>query len=164
MNASISNTLLQFRAWDQENEMEYYLSCRREGWISSHGTIDGFDAEAFRAAVSSHSNYAPDAVLVVMDEEQRAGFLELDFQKGEDESVGAIPFVYLDPSHRRNGCGLQLLAQAERIYRSMGRTKLRLRCAPENEIAYRFYTRHGFKQIGMAEDSVVPLYLMERQI
>lgn len=164
MNSPISNDLLQFRTWDRETEMEYYLSCRREGWISSHGSITGFNADAFRAAVTSHSMFSPDSVMVVMAEQEPVGFLELDLKKGGDESVGAIPFVYLDPAHRRNGRGVQLLDQAMQVFRAMGRTKLRLRCAPENESAYRFYTRHGFQQIGMAEDSVVPLYLMERQI
>lgn len=164
MNSPTTNDLLQFRIWDMETQMPYYLSCRREGWISSHGSINGFKADSFRDAVMLHSAYAPDSVMVVLADGKPAGFLELDFKKGADESVGAIPFVYLDRAHRRNGLGVQLLEQAERIFRAMGRTKLRLRCAPENESAYRFYTRHGFQQVGMAEDSVVPLYLMERQI
>ena len=78
--------------------------------------------------------------------------------------MGAIAFYYVDEAHRKCGLGVQLLGQAVSVYRAMGRTKLRLRCAPENETAYRFYCRQDFKKVGMAEDSVVPLYLMDRPI
>ena len=88
----------------------------------------------------------------------------MDYAKGADESVGPIAFYYVDEARRKHGLGVQLLGQAVSTYRAMGRAKIRLRCAPENETAYRFYCRQGFQKIGMAEDSVVPLYLMERPI
>lgn len=153
---------MYFRPWEAATELDYYLACRREGWLSSHGTMDGFNADAFRIAVLAHANVCSDAVWVVMDDSVRAGILELDVARGRTEGVGAIPFVYLDPAHRRHGWGSRLLKQAEEYYRRMGRTRLRLRCAPENETAFRFYQRNGFVKIGMAEDSPVPLYLMER--
>ena len=156
--------MLWFRRWDPERERELYLTYRREGWLSSHGTMERFDGEAFLCAALAHSRFDPKAVLVVMQDEEPAGFLELDFEKGREERVGAIPFYYLDPAHRCRGGGIQLLGQAVSVYRAMGRNRLRLRCAPENERAYRFYCRNGFVKIGMAEDSVVPLYLMERPI
>ena len=46
----------------------------------------------------------------------------------------------------------------------MGRTKLRLRCSPDNALAKRFYLRNGFTDIGPATDSAVPLRLMEKEI
>ena len=155
---------MRFRLWDRERELDYYLACREEGWLSSHGTMAGFDARAFEASVLSHYRACSTAVFVVMDGEDRAGILELDVETGKADGVGAVPFVYLDADHRRHGRGIQLLQYAEGFYRALGRSKLRLRCAPENETAFRFYQRNGFYKIGMAEDSVVPLYLLERPI
>ncbi len=156
--------LLWFRPWDAQTERQRYLDYRREGWLSSHGTMAHFDGDAFLRAALTHSAYDPTAVQVVMSGREPAGILELDYEKGRDEGVGAIPFYYLDELRRKHGLGVQLLGQAVSVYRAMGRTCLRLRCAPENETAYRFYIRQGFRKIGMADDSVVPLYLMERPL
>ena len=49
-------------------------------------------------------------------------------------------------------------------YRPLGRDRLRLRCAPDNHIAQRFYKRYGFHKIGEAEGTRVPLDLMEKYI
>jgi len=161
---NVPKELLWFRPWNCDTERAYYLSCREEGWQSSHGTMAGFDGPAFLAAALAHSSFDSAAVQVVMSGETPAGILELDYEKGKDEGVGAIAFYYVDPLHRRHGMGVQLLGQAVSVYRAMGRTCLRLRCAPENETAQRFYQRQGFRSIGMAEDSAVPLHLMERSL
>ena len=156
--------LFWFRPWDPDTERQRYLDYRREGWLSSHGTMEHFDGPAFLDAALKHSRFDPAAVLIVMSDTEPAGILEMDFERGADQGVGAIPFYYVDPQHRKRGDGVQLLGQAVSSFRAMGRSAIRLRCAPENGTAYRFYIRNGFQKIGMASDSVVPLYLMERPI
>lgn len=156
--------LFWFRPWDPDTEQQRYLDYRREGWLSSHGTMEHFDGPAFLKAALEHSRFDPKAVLIVMSDTEPAGILEMDFERGADEGVGAIPFYYVDPQHRKQGDGVQLLGQAVSTYRAKGRKSIRLRCAPENGTALRFYQRQGFQKIGMASDSVVPLYLMERPI
>lgn len=156
--------LLWFRPWAREGEQDYYLSCRQEGWMSSHGTMEGYDGAAFLDAAVAHSARCPEAVLVVMADETPVGMLELDVVKGAEEGIGAICFYYLSKEARCHGLGVQLLGQAVSVYTKLGRTRLRLRCAPENTSARRFYERNGFQKIGMAEDSAVPLYVMERMI
>lgn len=156
--------LFWFRPWDRATEQDRYLEYRREGWLSSHGTMEHFDGPAFLKAALEHSSFDPQAVLIVMAASEPAGILEMDFERGADEGVGAIPFYYVDPLHRKQGNGVQLLGQAVSAFRAMGRSAIRLRCAPENGTAYRFYVRNGFQKIGMASDSLVPLYLMERPI
>lgn len=157
-------SLFWFRPWDPETEQDRYLDYRREGWLSSHGTMEHFDGPAFLAAALKHSGFDRTAVQIVMAGEEPAGILELDYERGADEGVGAIPFYYVDPQHRKQGNGVQLLGQAVSVYRALGRKTIRLRCAPENGTAFRFYQRQGFQKIGMASDSPVPLYLMQRPI
>lgn len=156
--------LLWFRPWDPETEQAYYLACREEGWLSSHGTMSGYDGAAFLRGALAHSAHCPGSVTVVMSGETPAGMLELDFVKDAEKGIGAICFYYLSREARRRGLGVQLLGQAVSSYSKLGRTRLRLRCAPENTAARRFYEGNGFRQIGMAEDSAVPLYVMERMI
>ena len=88
----------------------------------------------------------------------------MDFQRDAEKGVGGIPFCYMKPEHRRKGLGVQLLGQAVSTYRPMGRTYLRLRCAPDNEVAQRFYQRHGFRKVAEEQGSRVPLDIMEKYI
>ena len=50
------------------------------------------------------------------------------------------------------------------VYRPMGRDKLRLRCAPYNNRAQRFYQKYGFFKIGDETGSRVPLEILEKYI
>ena len=88
----------------------------------------------------------------------------MDLGRDADQGVGYIPFVYMLPSFRQHGMGVQLIGQAVATYRPLGRDRLRLRCAPDNHIAQRFYKRYGFHKIGEAEGTRVPLDLMEKYI
>ena len=72
----------------------------------------------------------------------------MDWQQDADQSAGRVPFFYMAPEFRSKGLGVQLLGQAVCTYRAMGRQVLRLRCAPENERAKKFYISHGFYKIG----------------
>lgn len=156
--------LLWFRPWNPKSEEQLYLTWRAEAWMSSHGTMAHYHGDSFLEAVRNHSAYDASAVQIVLSNGNPIGLIEMDFEAYKKDMVGFIPFYYVDSTHRKQGLGIQLLGQAISAFRKLGRTKLRLRCAPENETAYRFYCRHGFKKIGMAQDSEVPLYLMEREI
>ena len=59
---------------------------------------------------------------------------------------------------------MQLIGQAVSLYRPMGRDKLRLRCAPYNDRAQRFYQKYGFAKVGEEENSRVPLDILEKYI
>ena len=63
-----------------------------------------------------------------------------------------------------DGLGVQLIGQAVSFYRPMGRTRLRLRCAPDNGVAQRFYQKYGFYKVGEAQGARVPLDILEKRI
>lgn len=160
----VPTELLWFRPWDSNSEEQLYLTWRSEAWMSSHGTMLHYHGDSFLEAVHRHSAYDSSAVQIVLSNRIPIGLIEMDFEAYAKEQIGFIPFYYVDSTHRKHGLGIQLLGQAISTFRKMGRTRLRLRCAPENETAYRFYCRHGFRKIGMAQNTEVPLYLMEREI
>ena len=58
----------------------------------------------------------------------------------------------------------QLLGQAVSLYRSMGREKLRLLCAPGNGPAQTFYAGCGFVRVGSRPGSHGQLDLLEKDI
>jgi probable phosphoglycerate mutase len=155
---------LWFRPLDFETESDFYAEARREAWETIHGTMEGFDGAAFLADAKAQGDYDAKSVMVAMREQDRVGILQLDLCRDADQKVGGIPFFYLTPETRTHGLGVQLLGQAVSTYRPLGREFLRLRCAPENGRARRFYERYGFQKIGQEPGGLGQLDVLEKFI
>lgn len=155
---------LWFRPLDFKTESDFYYESRREAWENIHGTMSGFDGDGFLADARAHSTYDLRSVVVAMQEDRRVGILQMDLLRDADSGVGGIPFFYLIPELRCQGFGIQLIGQAVGTYRPLGRQYLRLRCAPENGRAHRFYERYGFHKIGEEPGGLGSLDVMEKYI
>lgn len=155
---------LWFRPLDFASESGFYYDCRKEAWETIHGTMRGFDGEGFLADAAAQSDYDRKSVMVAMQGGRRAGILQMDLRRDADKGVGGIPFFYMTPETRTKGLGVQLLGQAVSTYRPLGREFLRLRCAPENERARRFYERYGFRKVAQEPGGVGSLDVLEKFI
>ena len=155
---------LWFRPLDMEQNSQFYYDAREEAWLSIHGSMLHFDGDGFLRDAIAHSRYDVRSVMQVMQKNQPVGLLQLDMLRGAEKGVGSIPFFYVLPEYRKKGLGVQMLGQAVSTYRPLGRKYLRLRCAPDNHVAQRFYKRYGFKKIGEDPGSRVPLDIMEKYI
>ena len=100
----------------------------------------------------------------VLRGDELAGVLQLDLERHAQEGVGYIPFVYMMPQCRKQGLGVQLIGQAVSVYRPLGRDRLRLRCAPDNRVAQRFYQKYGFVKAGEDQGARVKLDILEKSI
>ena len=132
--------------------------------MTSHGTMDCFDGQGFLDVVRRNSEYAPESVLVAMLDQEPVGILQMDWQQQAEEGVGRIPFFCVLPPYRSRGFGVQMLGQAVSTYRKLGRKRLLLRCAPENQRAKAFYHRHEFHKIGEELGGTGVLDTMEKYI
>ena len=155
---------LRFRPLSFPQDEQYYLDCRADGWMASHGTMDCFDGPGFLDVARQNSAYAPESVLVALQGDRPVGIIQMDWQQQADQKAGRIPFFYMAPEFRSQGLGVQLLGQAVSAYRKLGRTRLLLRCAPENERAHKFYLRHGFYKIGEEPGGTCYLNTMAKDI
>lgn len=157
---------LWFRPLDMETEegRALFYQAREEAWLTIHGSMLHFNGEGFLADAIEQARYDKRSVIQVMHGDRHAGILHLNLQRDAEKSVGNIPFFYMNPEYRRRGLGVQLLGQATSVYRPLGRKYLRLRCAPDNHAAQRFYKRYGFKKIGEDPGSRVPLDILEKYI
>ena len=153
-----------YRAWDPVGERALYYRCRQEAWLSVHGPDIPFPGEQFYEAARTASERNAASVMVAMVGDEVAGLLQMDLERYQEEQAGYIPFYYMNPGFRKRGLGIQLIGQAVSTFRPLGRDKLRLRCSPDNGVAQRFYARNGFRSIGPATDSAVPLELLEKYI
>lgn len=155
---------LWYRPIQWQTERELYLKARHEAWVSTHGADVPFDGESFLAAAEQHLERTPWGVTLAMADEDVVGVLELDVERYAPDNAGYIAFCYMDPSRREQNLGVQLIGQAVAFYRPMGRDKLRLRCAPYNDRAQRFYQKYGFAKIGDEVGGRVPLEILEKYI
>lgn len=153
-----------FQSLDMERDSSVYTEARKDAWINIHGSLLNFDGPGFLSEAREQSLWDRRAVQRVMLEGETVGVLQLATLRGAQEGIGYVPFVYLRSPCRCRGIGVQLIGQAVCTYRAMGRKRLRLRCAPDNAVAQRFYQRCGFVKIGQAPGTRVPLDLLEREI
>jgi probable phosphoglycerate mutase len=161
---ALADANLWFRPLDMERESDLYRQCRGEAWLNIHGSWDYYDGDAFARDALFQWRDDPRAVSCVMLGDEVAGLVQMDIRRDADKGVGYIPFVYMMPAYRKQGLGVQLIGEAVSVYRPLGRKYLRLRCAPDNLVAQRFYRRYGFRKVAEAAGTRVPLDIMEKYI
>lgn len=155
---------LRFEPIDLTKNKELYLACRKDAWLSSHGTMEHFDEALFlRQAMENYAS-CNGAVIAAYDGDTFAGMLELNVECEKELGVGRIPFIYLSAEYRHRGIGVQIIGEAVSRYREMNRTILRLRCGESNTSAHIFYTRYGFYKVGREENSGVKVDVLEKNI
>ena len=162
--AGMERNALRFEPLPLPRERESYLAARRDGWMASHGTMDGFDGESFLRVAEQNSAHAPESVVVALLGDTPVGILQMDWVQEAELRVGRVPFFYMKPEFRSKGLGVQLLGHAVCTYRAKGRQFLRLRCAPENDRARKFYHSHGFYKVGEESGGIGHLDTMEKYI
>lgn len=155
---------LWYRPLDFSTEGKLYYQARKEAWVTIHGSLDRFDGDGFLADAKRHSRYDPASVVCAVQGGQIAGILQMDLARDADQGIGRICFYYMTPETRSHGLGVQLLGQAASTFRPLGRDRLRLRCAPENEVGQRFYRRHGFYKVDEEPGGLGTLDVLEKYI
>lgn len=163
-NGAVKDPSLRFRPLDMEGEAQIYHDARREAWLNIHGTLEHFDGGAFVRDALDQWRHDRRAVTAAFLGDELAGLIQLDLGRDAEKGVGYIPFFYMLPERRKQGLGVQLLGEAVSVYRPLGRERLRLRCAPDNYVAQRFYRRYGFRKVAEAQGTRVPLDIMEKYI
>ena len=154
---------LWYRPWEPVGEGDLYLRFRQDAWHLVHPN-DPFDGEGFYRQALAASVNDPWSVVCAMQGDRIAGMLQMDKERYAGEGAGFIYFYYVAPEVRRQRLGIQLLGQAVSTFRPLGRKTVRLRCSPDNQVGLHFYEKYGFYAIGNAEDSTVPLILLEKNI
>lgn len=162
--AGMERNALRFQPLLLPQERARYLAARQDGWLASHGAMDGFDGEAFLRVAEQNSAHDPESVMVALLGDTPVGILQMDWTQEAEQRVGRVPFFYMMPEFRSKGLGVQLLGHAVCTYRAKGRRLLRLRCAPENDRAKKFYLSHGFYKVGEEPGGIGHLDTMEKYI
>lgn len=163
-NVQRQDISLWFRPADWEKDKDAYLAARSDAWHSTHVNGPEFDGGSFLRAAEEHLKQSPRAVTFAMAGDKMVGILEMDAERYHEDGAGYLPFCYIVPELREQNLGVQLIGEAVSYFRPLGRDKLRLRCAPYNARAQRFYSKYSFEKVGEETNSRVPLDILEKYI
>jgi probable phosphoglycerate mutase len=159
----IDFNVLRFEPVDPRHEKKWYLDCYRDAWIAAHGTERGF-SDSYLDTAKKHYREHPHALMKAVWNDKPAGLVELSVNRDAEQNAGCIAFLYMAPELRGKNLAVQLLGQAVSDYHNLGRDKLRLNVAEENERAIKFYEKYGFKKISETEGALGKLFVMEKSI
>ena len=152
---------LRFAPLDIKIESEYYAQCYADAWNTVHGTLDGFDQNAYIMNAKLHACEEGCLVKVISGDEP-IGVVEMDMHRGQDEGYAWISLCYLNDKYRGVGYGAQLIGHAVTIAHQNGMDRLRLHVADCNENAYGFYRHFEFRQIDENMGVLGVLRMMEK--
>ena len=160
-----SSATLRHEVLDPNRDRDYYTACYRDAWLAAHGNLDGYFADFYYEAACAHHRAYPGAVLRLLDGDEPVGLVDLDTRRGAHAGYGWLTLLYLRGDRRGQGLGIQALARAISVYRSLGRDRLRLVVAEDNAPALAFYRREGFRQLGFEPGGTgARLLLMEKPL
>ena len=122
------------------------LSAWMTGCVASDWASCGAPAPYDPALLTREAEQRP--TLAAIAGETPAGLIQLHPDKEAAAGCGWISLYCMDRPFRGQGLGIQLLGQAVRYYRPLGRERLRLRLGQSNQAAARFFSHYGFAPAG----------------
>ena len=129
------------KTWSQDQEL--YLKLRRE-------VCPGVEDALLLAEAEELWNRWPCGmwnINIFHAGERPIGVILYD-DRCNTKRTGYIKFLSLLPEDRGRGLGIQLIGAAVSMHRNSGRDRLRLHCPADNDRAWRFFEKYGFKKIG----------------
>ncbi|MEH6940707.1 GNAT family N-acetyltransferase [Bacillus sp. JJ722] len=148
--------MLKFKKINLEKHREKVLKFRKDSFIVSFGDAFGFgeDDDYLRWLQENIVAY-PEGFILVEEDGELIGQLELSIREYEDRNIGYINLYYLIPKKRENGIGQVLHKYAKQFFKSNNVSEYHLRVSPTNSSAMCFYRILGMKEIGPEIDGKV---------
>ena len=161
-SGGVESNNLRYEPLDPTADGSRYIEFYADAWRTVHGDLKYFSPGYCLSAAKAHFRRSPKSILGVLREDELIGIVETDDERGADENYGWISFLYLIPSERGAGLGIQPLGKAITHFQSLGRSSVRLHVSEKNKSAIGFYEHCGFKKIGTDAGAGAALYLMEK--
>ena len=138
---------LTFRTMDAIHDRRYFVQFRKNAARASFGEEDPFDEQGYADLIESRTREFPDGYVMVEQDGQSVGQIEMHPREFEGRRIGFISLFYLVPELRGHGYGQQLTDYAEGVFRRHGVSEYHLRVSPTNEPALHFYRKCGLVKI-----------------
>ncbi|WGV98042.1 GNAT family N-acetyltransferase [Vibrio sp. YMD68] len=142
---------MDFVSVDLDRNMDMCISFRRDAHIVSYGSDDAFDINSVQKWFEKLGNKADGTGFYhVFHEGKIIGQLEFEsgLKNDKGELYGYIYLIYLKQNFRNQGLGIELQDFVFSRFKSDGCKYAELRYLAENSQGKRFYTKHGWQDVG----------------
>jgi ribosomal protein S18 acetylase RimI-like enzyme len=151
---------LNFRTIDIENDKDMIIKFRKDSYIVSFGSEEGFgDEMAYINRIKERVNKFPHGQIIIEEDEEPIGQMELQIREYNGIEIGYVNLFYLIAEYRSKGLGKELIRYAERFFRQYNVSEYHLRVSPTNQRAIRLYNNSGLVKL-REENEKYPLWRM----
>ena len=154
----MESAALTFKPIDIERHSDLCVRFRIDSYVVSFGSAERFyggsgnGAEVYVRWLRQRMAEIPNSCVHVWQGDHIIGQLEMRRWR-HDPDVGYVNLFYLTPACRGQGLGEQLDRYAADFFREIGCKSARLSVSPTNTMALRFYSKHGWVDLGVREDA-----------
>lgn len=139
---------MDFRTINPILDRETIIAFRKDSYMVSFGHLSGFgDEDDYVARISERVLRFPEGQVIVEEEGQSIGQLELQIIMFEGREIGYANLFYLAAGYRGKGRGSDLISYAENFFRKQGVKEYQLRVALDNHRAISLYERSGMHKL-----------------
>lgn len=134
---------LNFRTIDIEKDKDLIIKFRKDSYVVSFGTKEGFGYENdYINRVKERIDKFPKGQVIIKKDNIPIGQMELQIKEFEGKEIGYVNCYYLIPEYRGKGLGKELIDYAEEFFRKSNVSEYHLRVSPTNQRAIHLYTKN----------------------
>ncbi|MDM5360508.1 GNAT family N-acetyltransferase [Peribacillus sp. ACCC06369] len=153
-----------FRTIDTDKDKEIIVKFRKDSFVVSFGSEDGFgDENTYLQRMKERVRKFPDGQVIIEKDQEPIGQMELQIREYEGTEIGYVNLFYLIPEYRSKGLGKELVRYAENFFRQFNVSEYHLRVSPNNQRAIRLYTNSGMMKIS-EENEKHPVWRMSKSL
>ncbi|MEH7484402.1 GNAT family N-acetyltransferase [Neobacillus drentensis] len=139
---------MNFRTIDIEKDKDIIIKFRKDSYVVSFGTEEGFGDEiAYINRIRERVNKFPNGQIIIEEDNISIGQMELQILEFDGKEIGYVNLFYLTPEYRGKGLGKELIRYAENFFRKSNVSEYHLRVAPTNQRAIHLYTKSGMVKL-----------------
>lgn len=139
---------MQFDDIDIEQHQDQVVKFRKDSFKVSFGDNSNFDQEEYLNWLEGKINDFSKGFVLVKEDGEFIGQLELSIRKYEDRNIGYVHLYYLIPEIRGKGKGTELHNYAKEFFNNHKVNEYHLRVSPTNTTAIMFYRKIGMEEVG----------------
>lgn len=136
------------RSIHPDKQSEQVIQFRKDSFKVSFGDATDFDETDYLQWLKENITDYPDGFVVVEEDGELIGQLELSIRGYEGKNIGYVNLYYLIPASRGKGRGKDLHAYAVEFFKNRQVQEYHLRVSSTNISAIKFYQKIGMKEIG----------------
>ncbi|MFZ3579216.1 GNAT family N-acetyltransferase [Virgibacillus sp. DJP39] len=140
---------MQFERIDIDKHRDEVVEFRKDSFRVSFGDTSDFGNEDdYLQWLEEKINDFPEGFVLVVDNEEYIGQLELTIREYQGKKIGYVNLYYLRPEKRGRGIGIELHNYAKQFFKTHKVSEYHLRVSPKNTSAIKFYRKIGMEEVG----------------